>query len=131
MASKSPPNATVPKKKVQELTQEEVGYLLTNLGLDKHVETFRKFHVDGVTLAAFKTETDLSTELNMKSHVQRLNLISHIKDFLDVQVSGRTRRGQRSDEACVARSRSEHCNPSSAPRSPNIHAPLRSVTKHC
>jgi len=73
------------KKKLQLLTQEEVSILLQNLGLDKHIETFRRFHVDGVVLSSFKAETDLSGELQMKSHVQRLNLISHIKDFLDVQ----------------------------------------------
>ena len=74
---------TVPKKKLQELTQEEVGFLLTNLGLDKHVDTFKNFHVDGVVLGSLKSESDLSSELAIKSHVQRLNLISHIKDFTD------------------------------------------------
>ena len=35
--------------------------------------------MDGIVLAALKSEKDLDGELGMSSHVQRLNLISHVK----------------------------------------------------
>ncbi|KAH8055788.1 hypothetical protein JL721_3831 [Aureococcus anophagefferens] len=71
------------RKELSALTSQEVGYLLCQLGLDKHVGSFQRFGVDGVVLAALKTEKDLEGELGMASHVQRVNLISHVKEFVD------------------------------------------------
>ena len=73
----------VKRKELHLLTCEEVGYLLCHLGLDKHVSHFERFGVDGIVLAALKTEKDLEGELGMTSHVQRINLISHVKEFVD------------------------------------------------
>jgi len=68
---------------MSSLDVKDVGYILCHLGLDKHVNQFRRFGIDGVVLAALKTEKDLEGELGLTSHVQRLNLISHIKDWTD------------------------------------------------
>ena len=73
----------VKRKELHLLTCEEVGYLLCHLGLDKHVSHFERFGVDGIVLTALKTEKDLEGELGMTSHVQRINLISHVKEFVD------------------------------------------------
>mmetsp|Transcript_20304 Transcript_20304/g.40625 ORF Transcript_20304/g.40625 Transcript_20304/m.40625 type:complete len:207 (-) Transcript_20304:3-623(-) len=74
---------SVQRRELASLTQEEVGFVLCNLGLSKHVGSFARFGVDGIVLAALKSEKDLEGELGMSSHVQRINLISHVKDFVD------------------------------------------------
>ncbi|GMI59982.1 hypothetical protein ScalyP_jg9616 [Parmales sp. scaly parma] len=70
-----------PKRPLNSLSIREVGYLLAALGLEKHVSSFERMAVDGVLLAELKVEKDLEGELGITSHVQRLNLISHVKDF--------------------------------------------------
>ncbi|GMH47801.1 hypothetical protein TrRE_jg7924 [Triparma retinervis] len=82
-APAAPATPATKRRLLSTLTVEEVGFLLVALGLDKHVDNFSRFGIDGVVLAALKTEKDLEGELGVGSHVQRLNLLSHIKDWTD------------------------------------------------
>ncbi|GMI35873.1 hypothetical protein TrCOL_g534 [Triparma columacea] len=82
-APAAPSAPGIPRRLLSTLTVKEVGFILVSLGLDKHVDNFTRFGIDGVVLAALKTEKDLDGELGISSHVQRLNLLSHIKDWTD------------------------------------------------
>lgn len=73
----------VKRRPLSELSPYDVGHLLCQLGLDKHVANFERLNVDGIMLMALKTEKDLEGELGMSSHVQRVNLIAHVKEFVD------------------------------------------------
>lgn len=62
---------SVPRKELASVTSDEVGNLLSQLGLGRHVATFKRMHIDGVTLSALKTEKDLEGELVRRDHLGR------------------------------------------------------------